>query len=72
MNWFWLNVPLMALFFAAFVGIPLWLVLRRPDARPASQPTVDMPAPRREVVAWPVSPDAVAEEPADRELVGAR
>ena len=31
MNWLWLNVPLMAVFFLAVAGIPLWLVLRRPD-----------------------------------------
>jgi hypothetical protein len=38
-NWFWLNVPLMAVFFLAVAGIPLWLVLRRPDfaAAPADQ-----------------------------------
>ena len=28
MNWFWANVPLMAVFFAAWVGIPLWMVVR--------------------------------------------
>jgi hypothetical protein len=27
----WMNIPLMALVFALWVGIPLWLVLRRPD-----------------------------------------
>ena len=27
----WMNVPLMVLAFGAMVGIPLWLVLRRPD-----------------------------------------
>jgi hypothetical protein len=31
MNWFWLNVPLEVLFFVAWTGIPLWLVLRRPS-----------------------------------------
>ena len=31
MNWLWLNIPLMAVFFIAVAGIPLWLVLRRPD-----------------------------------------
>jgi hypothetical protein len=31
MNWLWLNIPLMAVFFLAVAGIPLWLVLRRPD-----------------------------------------
>ncbi len=29
-SWLWLNVPLMAVFFLATAGIPLWLVLRRP------------------------------------------
>ena len=40
MSWLWLNVPLMAVFFIAMAGIPLWLVLRRPDFGPesASQP----------------------------------
>jgi hypothetical protein len=27
----WMNIPLMVLAFALAVGIPLWLVLRRPD-----------------------------------------
>jgi hypothetical protein len=35
MSWFWLNVPLMALFFLATAGIPLWLVLRHPETGPA-------------------------------------
>jgi hypothetical protein len=39
-NWLWLNIPLMAVFFIAVAGIPLWLVLRRPDfgPQPADQP----------------------------------
>ena len=35
MNWLWLNIPLMAVFSVAVAGIPLWLVLRRPDFGPA-------------------------------------
>jgi len=31
MNWMWLNIPLMAVVFLAVAGIPLWLVLRRPE-----------------------------------------
>jgi hypothetical protein len=27
----WLNIPLMALIFAAMSGIPLWMVIKRPD-----------------------------------------
>jgi hypothetical protein len=30
-NWLWLNIPLMAVFFLAVAGIPLWLVLQRAD-----------------------------------------
>ena len=26
-SWFWMNIPLMLLFFCAWTGIPLWLVL---------------------------------------------
>ena len=40
MSWLLLNIPLMVLFVAAVAGIPLWLVLRRPDfgPEPASRP----------------------------------
>jgi hypothetical protein len=31
MSWFWLNIPLAAVFFLATAGIPMWLVLRHPD-----------------------------------------
>jgi len=37
-SWFWLNVPLMALIFAAVCGIPLWLVFRHPDSGPEAGP----------------------------------
>ena len=54
MNWLWLNIPLMALFFLAVAGIPLWLVLRRPDFAeapadrqlPATVPPQGVPASR--------------------------
>ncbi len=36
MTWFWLNIPLGALFFLAISAIPLWMVIRHPDDRPAS------------------------------------
>jgi hypothetical protein len=35
MTWLLLNIPLMVLFFALWVGIPLWLVRRHPDTGPA-------------------------------------
>lgn len=30
----WANIPLMLLFLLAWAGIPLWMVLRRPDRAP--------------------------------------
>ena len=38
MNWLWLNVPLMAVFFLAMTGVPLWLVSRHPDTGPVAAP----------------------------------
>lgn len=42
MTWFWLNVPLATLFFAAWSGIPMWMVLRHPDRHPES--AIQVPA----------------------------
>ena len=36
----WINIPLMALFFAAITGIPMWMVLRRPDTDPSENRSV--------------------------------
>jgi hypothetical protein len=61
--WFWLNVPLMIVFYAAMAGIPLWLVLTRwnrtdrtaarqpqarPQPRPQPQPSTRRPSRPRE------------------------
>jgi hypothetical protein len=35
MTWMWIDVPLMVMFFALWVGIPTWLVLKHPDRKPA-------------------------------------
>ena len=32
MSWFWLNIPLMVVFFGCWAGIPLWHTLARWDA----------------------------------------
>jgi hypothetical protein len=48
MNWLWLNIPLAALIFLAVTGIPLWLVIRHPDAAPAWRE-----APARDVAQQP-------------------
>jgi hypothetical protein len=50
----WVNVLLAAAFIALWAGIPLWLVLRRPDARPqpaAAAVPAARPMPARRVYA---------------------
>ncbi len=37
MSWFWVNIPLAAVFFTAMVGIPLWIVIKHPDTRVAAE-----------------------------------
>jgi hypothetical protein len=48
MTWMLLNIPLMVLFAALWIGVPMWLVLKRPDAKPtlAAVPAVRTLAPR--------------------------
>jgi hypothetical protein len=36
----WLNIPLCVLAFGLWTGIPLWMVLRRPDRNPAETSSV--------------------------------
>ena len=56
----WVNVLLAAAFIALWAGIPLWLVLKRPDARP--QPAAAKPAAAKLAAATP----AAREMPATR------
>jgi hypothetical protein len=52
----WMNIPLMVLIFALWVGIPLWLVLRRPDWHGKHEnPTVPAYMARRRVTPIRVS-----------------
>ena len=44
MNWFWLNIPLAALFFLAWTVIPLWMVIKHPDTGPPSPGPARVPA----------------------------
>ena len=44
MSWSGLNITLIVVLVCCWAGIPLWLVLRRPDTRP--QPAVATPAVR--------------------------
>ncbi|MGE5293145.1 MAG: hypothetical protein ACM3ML_39360 [Micromonosporaceae bacterium] len=45
MTWFWLNIPLATAIFLAVVGIPLWLVIKHPEAEPAAIPAVSADSP---------------------------
>jgi len=54
MSWFWLNMPLTAAFFGAWVGVPLWLVFKRPDK---GTPLAVSP-PTRTHLAAPAEPQA--------------
>ena len=49
MIWFWINIPLAALFFLAWTLIPLWMVFKHPDTGPGlaardEHPASDAPA----------------------------
>ena len=67
MNWFWLNIPLDAVFFLAMTGIPLWLVFKHPDTGPAPRGSVRAEA----ATPRPASLAAPSQGAAERELVGA-
>jgi hypothetical protein len=30
-TWFWLNIPICVAIFSAIIGVPMWLVFKRPD-----------------------------------------
>jgi hypothetical protein len=54
MIWFMLNMPLAAAFFAAWVGIPLWMTSKHPGTGPAFS-------------AAPACPDAKAPSAEDKQ-----
>ena len=51
MAWLWMNIPLAAACFAAWFGIPLWMVLRHPNWGPEHH---DSPPRRRPAGPRPV------------------
>jgi hypothetical protein len=68
MNWFWMNVPAALVFVGLWAGIPMWLVLKRPDRGPAS-PAVHSPA--RTGQAAPAEPRNISAPQRSEHLVGA-
>ena len=72
-TWLWINVSLGALFVLAWVGVPLWLVITRPDTGPDGAGTAGWRrphAPERAAAAPAAGP--ARRSPAARELAGAR
>lgn len=64
MYWFWMNVPAAAVFFAAWTGIPLWLVFKHPDT--ASEPR------EAKIQLQPGTAENASRHPSDsRQLAGA-
>ena len=68
MNWFWLNIPLDAVFFLAITAIPLWVVIRHPDYRPAAADATGKAPAMQAGTDWPGVPAETCDR---RELVGA-
>ena len=67
----WMNIPLAMLFFALWVGIPMWMIYRHPDRHPRE--TRALPAYlRQRTSAGPAAQRVPATDGAGRrELVGA-
>ncbi len=59
MSWFWLNVPLAALFVAAWSGIPLWMVLRHPERD--HEPTIQAAAQAVQAATADLQPERTTE-----------
>jgi len=70
MSWVWLNIPLGVLVVLAIAGIPMWLVIKHPDARPELAIAVhpDLAATARPDLAAATRPDlaGAAQPPRDR------
>ena len=80
MTWFWMNIPLAALFFLAWTLIPLWMVIRHPNAGP-SIPARDAAPPSRAAAALtgsapasgqsvPAIPGCLPDSPREQALAG--
>jgi len=66
----WINIPFMTLFFALWVGIPMWMIFKRPDRHPRETRTVPAYLRQRVPAALPVQEPVAAQATAERrELV---
>jgi hypothetical protein len=68
----WINIPLMALFFALWVGVPMWMIFKRPDRDPRNTRTVPAYLRKRAPAGMPAQRRVLTSDDAEtRELVGA-
>lgn len=68
----WISIPLMALFLALWVGVPMWMIFKRPDRDPRETRTMPAYLRKRATAGMPAQRQALTPEDADRrELVGA-
>ena len=67
----WINVLLMALFFALWVGVPMWMSFKRPDRHPRETRTVPAYLRQRTAAGMPAERTVAPEDAERRELVSA-
>jgi hypothetical protein len=67
----WINIPLMALFFALWVGVPMWMMFKRPDRDPRETRTIPAYLRKRATAGMPAQRALTSEDAERRELAGA-
>ncbi|MFY9865292.1 MAG: hypothetical protein WB688_00965 [Trebonia sp.] len=67
----WINIPLMALFFALWVGVPMWMIFKRPDRDPRETRTIPAYLRKSATAGMPARRALTSEDAERRELVGA-
>ena len=67
----WINISLMALFFALWVGAPMWMIFKRPDRDPRETRTMPAYLRKRATAGMPATTGATLADAERRELVGA-
>ncbi|MGH3270912.1 MAG: hypothetical protein ACRDN1_17940 [Trebonia sp.] len=67
----WINISLMALFFALWVGVPMWMIFKRPDQDPRNTRTVPGYLRKRATAGMPARHAPTSADAERRELVGA-
>ncbi len=67
----WVNIPLMALFFALWAGVPMWMIFKRPDRDPRETRTVPAYLRKRSTAGIPAQRALAPEDAERRELARA-